>query len=753
MAKVFSENKGKSPRPLRNGYDHSFQNLLTGNYGYIYPINVEELNPGESIKIQDTVAVRSHPVVFPVSTRIKAYVHYFAVRNRLLVKDWENFINGLDPDAKLPYLKYTESQAKRLMCNGSLFDYLGGPTTVCGNFDYSVKFSSSNSFYVGLKATSDKYNDSSIIPCFSRQGFVNTYGPAGLDYLQLTSVSPSQSVYHIGLAVRLTFKGSFDHISTNVLVGDDFGLISSPSFTTNFAMLYADNDFVDDFSVLISATSDGKPTVAFSDSDAFKEAFNSILSQGKLPEILLVWVPFGFDGSDMESASTYSSVVKYYGSPLLLERNNGYFYSLGSFFGFDRTIDATDDRVISDNRYVSHAGADPVEPLTSLYHRAYEMIYNYYYRNSQNNPYNPTGNKVEYNKFIPTDESGWDTNEYELRRRNWELDAYTSAVPSPQFGDAPLIGISYTGGDTADFVFEVTDEQQNLQKVKATLRVDPESGVLSGVQSFDESVPSGNIRNLMDLSTYGISINAIRNANAFQLFKEDTLQHPLRYRDQIYAHWGVNVDYPDVDVPEFIGGTSADLVVSQVTNMSESDNAPLGDIAGKIDAVFNFKHPVKYHAKEHTVILGVISIVPVPTYSQLCPKRFLRHSMFDFYQRRFGKIGYVPIFRSEIMPLQSQDPDEVFGYQRAWYEYMSRVNEVHGDFRTSLSDFVIMRQFKDEPQLNEDFTVVDPDSVTNIFATDKIQDKYGSSDKFMIQVYHDTSYISVIPKFGRASLE
>ena len=77
--------------------------------------------------------------------------------------------------------------------------------------------------------------------------------------------------------------------------------------------------------------------------------------------------------------------------------------------------------------------------------RAYEGIYNAYFRDNRNNPYYING-EVQYNQWIPSYESGADSNIDELHYANWEKDFLTTAVQSPQQGTAPLVGITtYTG--------------------------------------------------------------------------------------------------------------------------------------------------------------------------------------------------------------------------------------------------------------------------------------------------------------------
>ena len=63
--------------------------------------------------------------------------------------------------------------------------------------------------------------------------------------------------------------------------------------------------------------------------------------------------------------------------------------------------------------------------------RAYESVYNAYYRDIRNNPFVVNGRPV-YNKWLPNMKGGADTTLYELHQCNWERDFLTTAVPNPQ---------------------------------------------------------------------------------------------------------------------------------------------------------------------------------------------------------------------------------------------------------------------------------------------------------------------------------
>ena len=87
----------------------------------------------------------------------------------------------------------------------------------------------------------------------------------------------------------------------------------------------------------------------------------------------------------------------------------------------------------------------PTVPLSALPFRAYEAYYNAFGRDIRNNPFIVNG-KPEYNRYVPSVDGAGDTYPYRLHYANWEPDAYTTALQSPQAGVAPLVGITSLGG-------------------------------------------------------------------------------------------------------------------------------------------------------------------------------------------------------------------------------------------------------------------------------------------------------------------
>lgn len=391
--------------------------------------------------------------------------------------------------------------------------------------------------------------------------------------------------------------------------------------------------------------------------------------------------------------------------------------------------------------------------ISALPFRAYESIYNAFYRNQFNDPFKING-VAEYNKFVTNDEQGEDNTSYTLLRRNWESDFLTTAKQTPVDGDiTPLVGVTGTG----TFTFQNEDGTQ----YNITPEYAQDGTTIIGIKTVS-GTPQNNsaIRRLMDMATVGISINDFRNVNALQRWLETNLRRGYRYKDQLMSHFGVDAKFDVLDMPEFIGGVSEPVVVNQINQMSDQTgndsglgdfSKVLGSFAGQASVIGRSNHSISKYCDEHGFIIGIMSVTPVPNYSQLLPKMLLKENVLDYYFPEFGHIGLQPIPYYEVCPLQSYAAGlslaNTFGYQRAWYDYLSSVDEVHGDFRTTLDGFLINRVFNERPELGREFLEVDDDNMSNPFSvTDE-------TDKILGQVYFDVVAQRPIPKYGIPRLE
>lgn len=695
----FSPDAGGDAPLNRNAYDLSHSNLFTTEFGRIMPIYHQEVIPGDTIKINSVnLDIQGMPTYFPLLSKLNVSVSYYYARNRCVHDEFEDFIFNTK-DVECPWLQFNQATANIMLRNGGLMDSFGVPTIVYSGqtFEASV---SRYFFYNYVNR-----------PVFSAVNY----------YLYLTR---NLSVGDLVREPNYTVTSYYFDIKQSFAVTKEIYLrASGTNLSVPFVLVFA------------KKSKDGLRYVNAS----YGNLIQDTASSGRL-KFSFSQFPRG----DISQADTVLLFTSNYGNidSIILD----YSYSI------TQDLDAISPQIYSDNPFV---GNNPLIRLNAFLPRHYEMICNYYYRNDKNNPYILNG-EVQYNEFIPTHASGPDTNVYDYHYRNWELDMFTSATQSPQFGDAPLVGLTYNPlAESATLTFQGAIGDGEVKDYQVQVGVDTQGNIAS-IANFDKDIPSANLSRLTEMINYGVSINDLRVTNSFQRFLENTLRRGLRYRNQLRSHFRTSVDYPDIDIPQYIGGFSGPLTSVRNENMTASEFANLGDFNGSLFGNLQLQHPINIHCPEHGFIIGLMTITPVPAYPQSLDMALSKTSPFDFFLPEFGKIGHVPVHYSTVMPLQngdSQSPDDVFGYQRAWFDYMQRLDEVHGDFRTSLRQFTLARFFAERPELSEDFTTVHPEELNQVFITENIADKYGSNSKFLCRINHGVTALRPIPLIGTPSLE
>ena len=254
---------------------------------------------------------------------------------------------------------------------------------------------------------------------------------------------------------------------------------------------------------------------------------------------------------------------------------------------------------------------------------------------------------------------------------------------------------------------------------------------------------------MLSAVNYGISINDLRNVNAFQKWLENNIKRGYKYKDQLMSHYGVKARFDVLDMPEFIGGVSRDVTVNQVTQTVENDFGNLGDYAG-LSYVMGNGHSIENYCDEHGFIIGIMSVYPMPLYEDVIPKDLLKSTPFDYYFSEFGKIGMQPITKKELAFSQSYlsgESDDVFGYQRAWYDYLESLDEIHGLYHSDFRNFLLGREFSECPELGKDFLTINDQDLNNTFYVDD------GKDKILGEIYHHLTIKRPIPLYGVAAIE
>lgn len=122
----------------RNMFDLSHEVKMSGKFGWLYPVLLQECMPGDSIHDQMTAMVRFAPMLAPIMHRCTVKTDAFFVPMRLVTNKWEDFITGGQEGTTnviLPYITPEQvvlsspsvAAGQALFEKGTLWDYFGLP--------------------------------------------------------------------------------------------------------------------------------------------------------------------------------------------------------------------------------------------------------------------------------------------------------------------------------------------------------------------------------------------------------------------------------------------------------------------------------------------------------------------------------------------------------------------------------------------------------------------------------------------------
>ncbi len=114
----------------RSKFDSQKSYKTTFDAGYLIPVYVDEVLPGDTINLQMTAFARLATPLFPIMDNMHLDSFFFFVPNRLVWENWQKFMGERypDPDSSIDYtVPITTSPAGGYAVN-SLQDYMGLPT-------------------------------------------------------------------------------------------------------------------------------------------------------------------------------------------------------------------------------------------------------------------------------------------------------------------------------------------------------------------------------------------------------------------------------------------------------------------------------------------------------------------------------------------------------------------------------------------------------------------------------------------------
>lgn len=396
--------------------------------------------------------------------------------------------------------------------------------------------------------------------------------------------------------------------------------------------------------------------------------------------------------------------------------------------GFPETPQECKDLSYFGFPYIEYAEPVNVNPFPFA---AYQKIYNDYYRDQNLIPEVPVGYEL-----INGDNTANIAEICGLKRRAWEHDYLTSALPFAQKGNAVDIPLG------------------NVILNPTPLGVEPifrpsstHTGTLAGTvigDTFGELNVNGQLAVMDPAGTLGVeptTINDLRRAFRLQEWFEKQARGGSRYIEVILAHFGVKSSDARLQRPEYITGSKSPVSISEVLNSTGEDGGlPQGNMAGHGVSVTTGNYG-KYYCEEHGYIIGIMSVMPKTAYQDGIHKMYLKiDDKFEYYWEEFANIGEQAIQNVEVNA-QHVDPTGTFGYIPRYAEYKFMNSRTAGDFQTTLNYWTLTRRLDENTALNAEFINSVPSD--DIFAVTD-----ATVDKLYAHVYHKIRAVRPMPFYG-----
>lgn len=181
------------------------------------------------------------------------------------------------------------------------------------------------------------------------------------------------------------------------------------------------------------------------------------------------------------------------------------------------------------------------------------------------------------------------------------------------------------------------------------------------------------------------------------------------------------------ETPVYEGGASALIEFEEVVSKSATNEEPLGTLAGRGYNSNPKGGHVNITVNEPCYLLGLVSITPYVDYSQGNDWDLYLENLDELHKPQLDGIGYQDLLERHMDGRASETG--AIGKQPAWINYMTAVNETHGNFAAGGNEsFMVLNRIyeveenkpENERHITNATTYINPKDYTYIFAENSI---------------------------------
>jgi hypothetical protein len=181
------------------------------------------------------------------------------------------------------------------------------------------------------------------------------------------------------------------------------------------------------------------------------------------------------------------------------------------------------------------------------------------------------------------------------------------------------------------------------------------------------------------------------------------------------------------ETPEYQGGMSSEIQFQEVISNSAAEGEPLGTLAGRGVQTGKKGGKITVKITEPAYLIGLCSITPRVDYSQGNDFDIMLDNLDQIHKPELDAIGFQDlqtwkVDAASLITINGVLKEYSLGKQPAWIDYMTAVNQTHGNFAVGGDEsFMVLNRIfettwkENVPELNSS-TYVDPAAYNYVFA-------------------------------------